>query len=99
MGHNDDGRRLYVGNLHFELTERELRDAFAIHVGVERVELLKDKMTGLSRGFGFVTLVSGADVPTAIDNLHGTALRGRALRVNLAKPRVENRRDRRRNHD
>jgi RNA recognition motif-containing protein len=83
----DDGRRLYIGNLAYEATERELRDAFAIYVGVEKVEILKDRESGMSRGFGFVTLVMSSDADTAIEKVNGVEVRGRKLRVAVANPR------------
>jgi len=82
----ETGRRLYVGNIQYEVTEHELREVFAAHAGVEAVELLADRSTGLPRGFGFVTLVSAADAEAAIRSLGGINLRGRPLRVSFAKP-------------
>jgi RNA recognition motif-containing protein len=84
-----DARRLYVGNIQYEVTKRELHDAFAVHVGVEEVELLLDKFTNQPRGFGFVTLVSAADAEVAISALDGVDLRGRKLKVSIAKPRED----------
>lgn len=83
--------KLFVGNLPFEITERELHDAFAVHVGVESVEIVRDRSNGNSRGFGFVTLISGADAQTAVDAMHGERMRDRELRVEVAHPREERR--------
>lgn len=87
MANQEAGRRLYVGNIQYEVTERELRDIFAAHAAVESIELLVNKSTGLPRGFGFVTLVSAGDAEAAIESLSGMNLRGRSLRVSLAKAR------------
>jgi RNA recognition motif-containing protein len=76
-----------VGNLSYETSERELRDLFAAHVAVESVEILKDRNTGIGRGFGFVTLVMSSDIDTAIAAINGAELGGRTLRVALANPR------------
>lgn len=89
---SEDSRRLYVGNLSFDLTERELRDAFAVHVGVERIDWMKDKGTGVFRGFAFVMVRTGEEVRTAIENLNGVELGGRAMKVSLAKPKEDRRR-------
>ncbi len=53
--------RLFVGNLSYQVTERELRDAFAAHVAVDKAEVVRDKGTGQSKGFGFVELMVGSD--------------------------------------
>lgn len=81
------GRRLYVGNIHYEVTDGELRELVAAHAGVEALEIRLDRVTRLSRGFGYVTLVSAADVETTIRALSGAHLHNRTLRVSLAKPR------------
>ena len=83
---------MFVGNLSYEVSERELRDTFAVHVGVEKVEIPQDRATGKGKGFAFVTLVSSADTETAMAALNGFSLRGRKLRVEQSKPRE--RRDR-----
>ncbi len=83
--------KLFVGNLQFEVTERELHDAFALHVGVEAAEIVRDKISGRSRGFGFVTLISGADAATACAAMDGERLRDRPIRVEVAHPREERR--------
>jgi cold-inducible RNA-binding protein len=81
-----EGKRLYVGNLHFDVGERELCDAFMPHAGVEKVEIVKDKFTGQSRGFAFVELISANDAGAAIEKLNGAPIRGRMIRVQAAKP-------------
>jgi RNA recognition motif-containing protein len=80
-------RRLYVGNLNFEMSDVALREMFARVGGVERAEVIKDRWTGVSRGFGFVEMITTEDADTAINELDGVAAMGRVLRVALAKPR------------
>ena len=80
-------RRLYVGNLSFNLTEAALRNIFAQSGGVERAEIVTDRWTGVSRGFGFVEMMTQEDAEAAIAELDGVEAMGRTLRVALAKPR------------
>ena len=82
--------QLFVGNLDYDVTERELRDAFAIHVAVKEVTIPRDRDTGKAKGFGFVDLVMESDASDAIEQMNGQELRGRKLTVEVAKPR-ENR--------
>lgn len=81
--------KLYVGNLSYKLTEGDLQDAFAEYGTVVEALLMMDKMTGRPRGFGFVTMASPEDAQKAIDALNGKELDGRALTVNIARPREE----------
>ena len=81
--------KLFVGNLSFDTTENDLRDAFAAHGTVEEVKLMTDRDTGRPRGFGFVTMSAPEEAQAAIDALNGKQLDGRALTVNVAKPREE----------
>lgn len=80
---------LYVGNLPFETAEEELRKLFEDFGQVSSVNILRDKFTGKSRGFGFVEMPVGEEAQKAIERLNGKELRGRALRVNEAKPRTD----------
>ncbi len=82
-------KRLYVGNLAFHSTEDSVRGAFQ-RAGVEPlgVQLMTDRMTGQSRGFGFVDVAGDQDAQAAIDALHGQDLDGRALTVNEARERT-----------
>lgn len=79
--------RLYVGNLSYQVTDRELRDAFAAHVGVQNAEVCRDKASGQSRGFGFVELMMESDGEAAVSAMNGADLRGRNIRVEIAKPK------------
>jgi len=80
-------RRLYVGNIHFDMSDTILRQTFAQVGGVENAEIIKDRWMGTSRGFGFVEMMTAEDAATAIGELDGIAVMGRVLRVALAKPR------------
>jgi cold-inducible RNA-binding protein len=81
------GKSLYVGNLSFDTTAGELEAAFGPHGTVTRAQVVSDRETGRSRGFGFVEMSDGAEA--AIQALHGAQLQGRTLTVNEAKPREE----------
>ena len=81
--------KLFVGNLSFNTAENDLRDAFAEHGSVDEVKLMTDRDTGRPRGFGFVTMSAPEEAQAAIDALNGKQLDGRALTVNVAKPREE----------
>src|SRR5580692_4636936 len=81
--------KLYVGNLSFKTTENDLQDAFAAFGTVTEANLMMDRMTNRPRGFGFVTMSSAEEAQKAIDGLNGKSLDGRALTVNVAKPREE----------
>ena len=82
---------IYVGNLSYEVTEEDLKEAFEGFGEVETIRVLKDKYTGRSKGFGFVEMASKAEGQSAIDGLNGKELKGRALNVNEARPRTESR--------
>ena len=81
--------KLYVGNLSYNLTDAELRDAFAAHGEVTSAEIVKDRGSGQSKGFGFVEMPSQDEAKAAIQALHGAALKGRTLNVNEARPRAD----------
>ena len=81
--------KLFVGNLSFNTTENDLQDAFAAHGSVIESNLMMDRLSGRPRGFAFVTMSTPQEAQTAISALHGTELDGRALTVNVAKPREE----------
>jgi RNA recognition motif-containing protein len=82
-------KNLYVGNLSFDTTSDDLRDAFAQYGTVTSAQVVSDRETGRSRGFGFVEMASGA--PEAIKALDGSELQGRTITVNEARPREERR--------
>ena len=81
--------KLFVGNLSFNTTENDLNDAFAAFGTVTETNLMMDRMTNRPRGFGFVTMSSADEAQKAIEALNGKEMDGRALTVNVAKPREE----------
>jgi RNA recognition motif-containing protein len=82
---------IYVGNLSYEVTEEDLKEAFGVFGEVETVRVLKDNYSGRSKGFGFVEMSNNADAQSAINDLNDKELKGRTLKVNKARPRTENR--------
>ena len=80
---------IYVGNLSYEATEDDLRQAFQAHGEVTSVAIIMDKMTGRSRGFGFVEMSDKNQANAAIQALNLQEVRGRAITVNEAKPKPE----------
>jgi cold-inducible RNA-binding protein len=78
---------LYVGNLTFGTTNGDLENMFAEFGSVERAQVITDRDTGRSRGFGFVEMASADDAQKAISSLDGKNVDGRQLTVNVAKPR------------
>src|SRR5262245_56366342 len=82
-------QKLFVGNLSFNTTENDLQDAFAAHGTVTEANLMMDRATGRPRGFAFVTMSTPEEAQRAIDALNGKELDGRALTVNVARPREE----------
>jgi cold-inducible RNA-binding protein len=81
--------KLFVGNLSFNTTENDLQDAFAAHGTVTETNMMMDRATGRPRGFGFVTMSSPEEAQKAIEALNGAQLGGRALTVNIARPRED----------
>src|SRR5437016_11532752 len=81
--------KLFVGNLSFNTTENDLQDTFAAHGTVLEANLMMDRATGRPRGFGFVTMSTPEEAQKAIEALNGKTVGGRALTVNIARPREE----------
>jgi cold-inducible RNA-binding protein len=81
--------KLYVGNLSYDTTEDELRTLFAEAGTVNAVDLIKDRDTGSSKGFAFVTMSSQSEADKAIETINGRMLGNRDLRVSVARPREE----------
>ena len=81
--------KLFVGNLSFNTTENDLQDAFGAHGTVTETNLMVDRETGRPRGFGFITMSSADEAQKAIEAMNGKEMDGRALTVNIAKPREE----------
>ena len=81
---------IYVGNLMQAVTEDDLKTAFEVHGKVETVNVIKDRDTGRSKGFGFVEMPDNAEAQSAITGLNDKDFKGKTLKVNTAKPRTEN---------
>ncbi len=81
--------KLYVGNLSYDTTEDELRAVFAEAGTVSEVIVIKDRDTGRSKGFAFVTMASAAEANQAMQSINGRSLGNRELRVSIARPREE----------
>ena len=80
--------KIYVGNLSFEATEQDLKDAFGAHGQVETATIVKDTFSGRSRGFGFVEMSNEAEARTAISTLNGKEIKGRTVKVNEAISKI-----------
>ena len=83
------GKKLYVGNLGYGVTDGDLTKMFEPHGTVESAQIIMDRETGRSKGFGFVEMKSDQEAETAITALNGQDSGGRALTVNEARPREE----------
>jgi RNA recognition motif-containing protein len=84
-----DNSKLYVGNLPFASTAQDLEALFGQVGTVSVVEIIFDKFTGRSRGFAFITMANGDEAQKAVEKFHGHEMEGRALSVNIARPREE----------
>jgi RNA recognition motif-containing protein len=80
---------IYVGNLPFSITDADLRETFARFGDVSQVNLITDKFTGESKGFGFVEMANNSQADAAIKGLNGKDLKGRNITVNQAKPKTD----------
>ena len=80
---------IYVGNLSFDTTDTSLRAAFEAYGDVDSASVIADRMSGQSRGFGFVEMTDNGEAQAAIDALNATTLDGRTITVNQARPREE----------
>jgi len=78
---------IFVGNLSYQTTQEDLQAAFAAYGAVERVTIVTDRDTGQPRGFAFVEMTEKRDAETAISQLNGAEINGRALNVNEARPK------------
>ena len=83
------GRKLYVGNLPYEIGENELHQLFASAGSVESATVMRDQSTGRARGFGFVEMSTEEEAQHAVTTLNGTQVGGRSLTVNEARPKPE----------
>ena len=80
---------IYVGNLPYTINEDELRDLFAEHGEVSSVNIISDRATGQSKGFGFVEMPTQSEAESAIKALDEASVKGRNIRVNEARPRAD----------
>ena len=80
---------IYVGNLPYSVTEADLRETFARFGEVSSVNLITDKFSGDSKGFGFIEMDNNSQADAAIKGLNETDLKGRAIKVNQAKPKTD----------
>ena len=83
------GKKLYVGNLAYSMTNEGLQSLFSTHGAVDSAQVIMDRETGRSKGFGFVEMTNAQEADAAIAALDGQENGGRALKVNEAKPREE----------
>lgn len=83
------GKKLYVGNLGYGVTDADLSTMFGVHGTVESAQIIMDRDTGKSKGFGFVEMKSDQEAQAAITGLNGKDSGGRSLTVNEARPRTE----------
>jgi RNA recognition motif-containing protein len=83
------GKKLYVGNLSYNLRDSDLEDMFAAHGSVQSAQVIMDRDTGRSKGFGFVEMSNDQEAQDAISAMNGKEIDGRSLTVNEARPREE----------
>ena len=81
-----DSKKLYVGGLPYSFSDRQLEELFSAHGTVESARVITDRMTGRSKGFGFVEMSSQSEAEEAMEKLNQTDLEGRSITVNEAKP-------------
>ncbi len=82
---------IYIGNLPYSISEDELRDLFAAHGEVSSANIIMDRDSGRSKGFGFIEMPDNAQGEAAINAINQTDVQGRSVRVNEARPRNDNR--------
>ena len=83
------GKKLYVGNLTYGVTDSQLEQLFSAHGAVQSAQVIMDRDTGRSKGFGFVEMSNSAEAEAAISALNGVEKDGRAMTVNEARPKAE----------
>jgi RNA recognition motif-containing protein len=87
-----EAMNIYVGNLSYSVTEDDLKQAFEAFGQVASVSIIKDKFSNQSKGFGFVEMPTQEEAQAAISGMNGKELKGRAMNVNEARPRTDDRR-------
>ena len=83
------GKKLYVGNMSYDITNSDLEQMFAAHGTVVSAQIISDRFSGRSKGYGFVEMSSDDEAEAAIASLDGQDVGGRAIKVNYAKPRED----------
>lgn len=86
----ENKKKLFVGGLSYDTTDESLREFFSQAGNVESAAVIKDRMSGRSKGFGFVEMASEDEADKAINTLNGQSLDGREISVNVARPKVDN---------
>lgn len=81
---------IYIGNLHYEITEEQLKQIFEEYGQIDEVKIIKDRETGRSKGFGFVTIADDEQGERALEEMDGAEINGRSVKVNRAKRREDN---------
>lgn len=84
-----NSKKLYVGGLPYAISDGQLEELFSAHGTVESARVITDRMTGRSKGFGFVEMSTQEEAEAAMEKLNGTDLEGRTITVNEARPRTE----------
>lgn len=84
-------KKLYVGNLNYSVTDEDLTELFSSYGEVVSANIINDRETGRSKGFGFVEMGTGESAVSAKDGLNGTDFNGRTLKIDLAKPKKQTR--------
>lgn len=84
-----DNKKLFVGGISWNLTEEELKEAFSKVGEVEEAKIITDRVSGRSKGFGFITMKNPEDADKAVEEMNGVELDGRAITVNEARPQKE----------
>ena len=84
-----NSKKLYVGGLPYAISDGQLEELFSGHGTVESARVITDRMTGRSKGFGFVEMSTQEEAEAAMEKLNGTDLEGRTITVNEARPRTE----------
>jgi cold-inducible RNA-binding protein len=86
----ENKKKLFVGGLSYDTTDESLREFFSQAGNVESAAVIKDRMSGRSKGFGFVEMSSEEEAEKAVNTLNGQSLDGREVSVNVARPKVDN---------
>ena len=89
---------MYIGNLAYNVTEEDLKEAFSVFGAIESVNIVKDRFSGQSKGFGFVDMPDNSEADKAIKALNGTMIKGRSIKISQSNQKTKGRKNRRRRH-